>query len=63
VDREVYLSAQNGLVELAGEDVAPVYDGEGGLGVVVARGLYDADLDPKAGLAQPPGARFGLREG
>jgi hypothetical protein len=44
VDREVRLPLDEGLVELAGEDVPPVYDGERGLRVVIAGGLYDADL-------------------
>ena len=63
VDREVDLPLQERLVELAGEDVATVYDGERGFRVVVAGGPYDADFHLDARSPQPLGARFGLRKG
>jgi hypothetical protein len=63
VNREVELAPQERLVELAGEDIAPVYDGERGLGVVVTGGPYDAYLDRETRRPQPFGARLGLRQG
>ena len=63
VDRNVDPTLQERLVELASEDVATVYDGERGFGVVVAGGPYDADFHLQARSPQPLGARFGLRKG
>src|SRR5215212_1394037 len=63
MDGEVNLPGQERLVELAGEHVAPVYDGERDVRVVLAGGLDDPDLDFEARRPQHPGAAVGLPEG
>ena len=63
VHGEVYLARKEGLVELAGEDVSLVYDGERRVGVVLAGRPDDSDLDLDAGGAQAGCALFGLNEG
>jgi len=63
VDGEVYLPREQGLVDLAGKDVAPVYDRKWRLRAVLAGGTDDADLDLQASRAQPLGAGLGLGEG
>jgi hypothetical protein len=42
---QVDLAGQERLVELAGEDIALVYDGERQVRVVLAGGLDDPDFD------------------
>src|SRR5215213_6775876 len=63
VHGEVYLAPEEGFVELAGEDVALVYDGERHVGVLLAGRLDDADLDLDTCGAQACGALFRLHEG
>jgi hypothetical protein len=63
VNGEVYLPGQERLVELAGEHVAAIYDGERDVRVVLAGGLDDPDLDFEARRPQHPGAAVGLHEG
>ena len=57
---EVYPAGKEGLVELAGEDVALVDDGERSVGLALACGPDDADLDLDADGAQASCALFSL---
>jgi hypothetical protein len=63
VHGEVYLTRKERLVELAGEDVSLVDDGEGRVRMVFAGGPDDAHFDLDARGAQGGCALFCLNEG